>query len=139
MRVSKHRKREDRKKLKKRARERKARQAKQAHGCARAPAKKEEEEEEDVIFSDHGNPFVAMSNGGRDMCALLTLIALWMLSVGIPYETVFAAVNGELTKEMKEKVQWLRKRIVEKSDGHPACDSLDRDGTEEPLVLSKTL
>lgn len=108
MRVSKHRKREDRKKSKKRARERKARQAKQAQGCARAPAKKEKEE--DVLFSDHGNMFVAMSNGGRDMCGLLTLIALWMRSVGIPYETVFATVNGELTKEMKEKVQWLRNR-----------------------------
>ncbi|CAN0200308.1 unnamed protein product [Ectocarpus sp. 12 AP-2014] len=80
-----------------------------------------------------------MPNASGGMCGLLTLISLWLLSVGIPYDTVFAAVNGELSREMKEKVQWLREAIVEKSNDHPACDRLCQDGTKESRSLEESL
>ena len=45
---------------------------------------------------------------GAGLCGLLVVIALAMLTIEISYAGVCAAVNGELTDEMKEYVQILR-------------------------------
>lgn len=49
--------------------------------------------------------------GGGGRCTLLTLRSSWMMSVGVPFHTVVAAVNGELTFVVEEKTQWLRAAI----------------------------
>lgn len=51
---------------------------------------------------------------------------------GIPYDTVFASVNGELTAEMEGRVQQLHEDIVAAADGHEKCDGLFGDGSKEP-------
>lgn len=84
-----------------------------------------------ILLDTDGNTLVRVSNAGRSMCGLLTIITLWMLSVGIPYDTVIAAVNGELTQEMEDMVQKLREDIVDAADGHIAYAPLVNDGTEE--------
>lgn len=141
--VSKYMQKKERKKAKKRSRAR-ARVENAARAKREKTVKKEEEEDASqnreknhekeevrVYYDSGGNTLVAAPNASGGNCALLTLLTQWMLSVGIPYDTVFSAYNGKLTKEIKDKVQWLRMAIVDVSDGHLACSYLDRDGTKE--------
>lgn len=52
-----------------------------------------------------------------------------MISAGMSYAMFFLAVNGELTDEMKEIVQYLRGIIVDMSDGRLQLE----DGEESVL------
>lgn len=79
-----------------------------------------------------GNTVMTMPNSGLGRCALLTLIALRDLKDRIPYDTVFASVNGELTAEMEGRVQQLREDIVAAAYGHEICDGLLGEGSKEP-------
>ena len=99
--------------------------------AARAEKGKKKRHKVIILLDTDGNTLVRVSNAGRLMCGLLTIITLWMLSVGIPYDTVIAAVNGELTQEMEDMVQKLREDIVDAADGHIACAPLFKDGREE--------
>lgn len=116
----------EKRKAKKRARERariKARKGKTVNGVPQVPIR---------LHDTGGNTVMMMPNNGLGRCALLTLITLRDLRDGIPYDAVFASVNGELTAEMEGRVQQLREDIVAAADGHEKCDSLLGDGSREP-------
>ncbi|CAM9189687.1 unnamed protein product [Ectocarpus sp. 6 AP-2014] len=74
-------------------------------------------EEGRVYHTPDGATYRSLDVAGGGMCAVLTLIALYMISNGDPYSFVFAAVCGEVTSEMRGYVQCLRGIIVHMSEG----------------------
>ncbi|CAM9812390.1 unnamed protein product [Pylaiella littoralis] len=74
-------------------------------------------EEERVYHTSDGVKYRSLDVKGGGMCAILTLIALYMISNGDPYSFVFSAVYGEITSEMRGYVQCLRGIIVHMSEG----------------------
>lgn len=64
-----------------------------------------------------GVRYKSLDVAGGGMCALLALIALYMIFNGDSYSLVFAAVYGEIKDEMRGYVQCLRGIIVHMSEG----------------------
>lgn len=96
--------------------------------------------DDECHFTDSdGNKFVAMPNAGRDICGFLTLLAHWMLSVGIPYDSVLAAVNGTPTKELQDRVQKLREDVVRASNVEQHFIARFEYGVKETLSLEQLL
>lgn len=81
-----------------------------------------------------GTMYMSLDVAGGGMCGLLVVIALWMISTGIPYAVAFAAVNGELTDEMQEFVQYLRGIIVDMSDGRLQLKEGEESASFEDVV-----
>lgn len=84
---------------------------------------------EDSFRTDDGIIYDEVAIVGSGTCGPLTLAAAHMHDQGIPLEIVrdaIGGVDGELAPDVVALVAEIRRRVVERSRGHPLCaDTID--------------